>query len=363
MRFVGARLRLARAYRGLTLRELAKTVVSSPAAISRFETDEREPTADLVQAFCETLGFQQAFFYRPLLDQFTLKECSFRKKAVTPQKVKHRLLAQGTLLAELVGEVQRLVRFPKPNIPRYGPVRTIADVEAAAAMCRKFWGYGEGPLDNVVRVLENAGVVVVRLHDESDNVDAFSRAGQVPFVILNDAKRSTSRARMDVAHELGHLVMHDGAADEEEEREAQRFAAAFLLPASSFGRHYRSLGGSPSWYSLLDLKRHWRVSLASIIRRAFELGLMPAVEYRRRCKYIMYRGWHKGEPGEPPREDPEVLRSAVEMLINRRATSREDLLGKLGWTPEVFRMVTGLRLEADAGEHVIPLTRARLSLA
>src|SRR5258708_40375904 len=96
------------------------------------------------------------------------------------------------------------------------------------------------------RVLEHAGVIVTRL-DEASKLDAFSRkgrAGGVTVVVLNTAKGSTSRTRFDMAHELGHLVMHSKPTLElaDREKQADRFAAAFLLPRRGFAREFWSGG-------------------------------------------------------------------------------------------------------------------------
>ena len=367
MTFVGARLRLGRTYRGETLRELATAVASTAGSLSRIERDQLEPSELLVDALALTLDFDRAFFYRPVRAEavFTEKECSFRKRTTTPQKVKERILSHGTLLADLVAEVRKQVKLPAPNIPRFPNCWSLEAVDEAAESARVAWGFGEGPIDNMIRVLEHAGVIVVRLTDDSDLIDAFSRPGPVPFVIMNDAKGSASRARADLAHELGHLVLHAGTTGPNEEVQAERFGSAFLLPAGAFGRRFGRYGGKrPSdWNHIWDLKQHWKVSAAMIVRRAYDLGLVDAIEYRQRFKHLRFKGWHKGEPLEPAGERPELLAAAVRMLISKK-DSLGELIRRLGWTPETLRVLAGMEVPSgNDNSDVLPFTRARLSLS
>ena len=124
-----------------------------------------------------------------------------------------------------------------------------------------------------------------------EKIDAFSWAGIRDIVVLNPVKASSSRSRFDLAHECGHLVMHRGMETGTPEREdqANRFAAAFLLPRAGFAREY---GHRPrlSWGHLRDLKKRWGVSLAALVRRAYDLRLIGAREYQRAYKNSFQHG-------------------------------------------------------------------------
>ncbi|MFM9470015.1 ImmA/IrrE family metallo-endopeptidase, partial [Streptomyces scabiei] len=74
--------------------------------------------------------------------------------------------------------------------------------------------------------------------------------------------KSGERQRFDVAHELGHLVLHDERDmtpkdSREREAEANAFAAAFLMPAT--GLHAQTMW-SASIQKILAAKKHWKVS-------------------------------------------------------------------------------------------------------
>src|SRR5205823_3964589 len=118
----------------------------------------------------------------------------------------------------------------------------------AATETRRFWGLGDGPIANVVRLLEHHGAVVVRFDFGVRSLEAFSQWGlpeDRPFIVLGDARGSPARMRFCAAHELGHMVLHRHLDPQVVarpelhallEQQAHRFTGAFLMPAESFRR-------------------------------------------------------------------------------------------------------------------------------
>src|SRR5262249_34232693 len=146
--------------------------------------------------------------------------------------------AYGKLAVDIASSVERHVEFPAVDVPGL-PVAaddTSGDgPERAAREVRHRWGTGPGPLGHLVRLLENHGVLVVFSPPGSASVDAYSSDSRVrPVVVLNPIKRDYYRQRFDLAHELGHLVMHADAepGGRAVEEAAHRFAAELLMPAA-----------------------------------------------------------------------------------------------------------------------------------
>jgi len=359
--FLGARLRLARRFRDLTQRELGDIVTASPALISQIETGGRRPTDDLHAAFADALGFEPEFFLQPIEDEFREEECSFRRRASTPARLRERVLAHGTLVGMVVHYLNGLLKLPSYNVPRI-PIRRLEDAEAAARACREHWGLDvDAPLAKVGLVLEGAGVPIAELDAQDEKVDAFSRRGAtLCMIVLNTTKGSASRALSDIAHEAGHLVMHwdQPLRTKEREQEAQRFAGAFLLPAQQFARELRTLQRL-DWDHLFELKQRWRTSVAMMVYRAHDLGLINAVEFRRFYKTIHKRGWHRGEPQEPAPERPELLSLALAEAAKRGDTPG-SIARALHWKPSTFAEVVGLEdAEPAADAAVVPLSDYR----
>jgi hypothetical protein len=73
---------------------------------------------------------------------------------------------------------------------------------------------------------------------------------------------------------------------------------------------------------LKDLKRRYGISIAAIMRRALDLGLINPALYRRFCIIQKTKDWHHREPGEYPgveassRFEKLVLRALSEEIIS-----------------------------------------------
>jgi Zn-dependent peptidase ImmA (M78 family)/transcriptional regulator with XRE-family HTH domain len=360
--FAGERLQLAREFRCLTQTELGDRVAASCSLLSLCETGKkRDPAADLIAACATVLGFEPTFFYGPLEDSFRENECNFRHRRTTPEKLKAQVRAHATLLGMVVARLRACFRFPKLNVPTIR-ASNLDEIELAAEQCRRHWDLGiEAPILQVGRVLERAGVILVRHLVKSTKVDAFSRHGQTSVIFLNQTIQSTSRWNFDIAHECGHLVMHPGISTGsiESEDEANRFASAFLMPRKAFSREFRTT--SFSWPHIFGLKRRWNVSASAIVRRAYDLGLLDAVSYRQAFKYMSAKGWTKGEPYEPVFQQPELLEMAISGFGKTSGSTLDSLRRELNFTADTFADVTGFPVPVDRTKikQILPISAVR----
>jgi len=342
--FSGARLQLAREFKGLTQMQLGEQVAASHALISFYEAGKRkDPALDLVEAVGTVLGFEPAFFYGRLEDVFEEGQCSFRHKRKSTERLKDQIRARATLGGMVIAQLRKLFKFPNLDVPEIS-ASSNDEIEAASERCRLHWGLGiDGPLLQISRVVEHAGIVVLRNVIKTTDIDAFSRIGPTTVIFLNQMIPSPSRWTFDIAHECGHLVMHRGIATGgiETERAADRFGSAFIMPRKAFGREFTS--AVFSFRHVFDLKKRWRASAAAIVRRAYDLGLLNAVQYRRAFQYMSLKGWTKGEPFEPKVfQQPELMDSALGSLGTRVPMTREALCHDLHFQPETFTEITGL---------------------
>lgn len=341
--FDGARLRVARTFRGLTFRTLGESVAASRQFIQQLETGIRQPSDELKGALCSALGFSEAYFKRPLGREIAEADCTFRARRTTLQHVKSRVAAHATLLVEFIDFIETKVSLPTVDIPDCRMATLNDDIDLAAERCREHWQLStDAPISRMTRVLENAGVVLTTFADVSDKVDALSIRATRPVVVRNTAKPSASRARFDLAHELGHLVLHPTSPTTgNEEIEADRFAAAFLLPRTAVRHEFPP--GRLSWPRLFALKRRWRVSVAALVRRAHDCDLIDAAEYRRANVYLRRRGWHVNEPEEGVLEQPEAMPLAFKQM-RKIGSDGHAFAAELGVGLDVVESVFGLQL-------------------
>jgi Zn-dependent peptidase ImmA (M78 family)/transcriptional regulator with XRE-family HTH domain len=347
---------LARLFRGLTLEELGGLVVASRQYLHQLETAGRAPTAEMVDALAAALDVAPAFFERPVYGPIAPEHCHFRKQATTPQSVVQQVLARGTLLDEVVSAVSAEVELPPINFPQI-PVADLRAAEAAAEACRDHWGLGRaGPIQSMTRVLEGAGAIVTHFAGLSERVDALSIHRPRPIVVRNAAKASIVRLRFDLAHECGHLVMHQGVetGDRETEGQAHRFASAFLLPARAFAAEFPRRPHHLDWSGLYAMKRRWGVAVRAIARRAYDLGLIDAAQYRTANVHLARTGQAKGETGDnewPWPEEPEVLGAALHALAEGTSNEKRMVAIELGLPPALLdELATGIRSADRKGQ-------------
>ncbi len=316
------RLTLARELRGLTKQQLADKIGKTPSAVSQFESARARPDGQTVGRMVLALQVPASFFAKvsegSALSVIPLDICHFRSLRSASQRDRRMLLAKSSLMNGLLAFLEHKVTLPEERVTMLTALPRDADaIEALAVEVRTKWGLGLGPIGNMTNLLERNGVVVIPIDDACREVDAFSLwNGKRPCVFLVMDKGSTSRTRMDAAHELGHLVMHaDVAAGSPElERQANQFGAALLMPRPSF---YHEAPKRLNWDHIWELKRRWKVSAAAIVRRSYDLGILSEATYRRAFVHLNQSGERTSEPHEPPKEAPVAVRKALDVIAQK----------------------------------------------
>jgi Zn-dependent peptidase ImmA (M78 family)/transcriptional regulator with XRE-family HTH domain len=338
--FQGARLHLARTFNGLSLAELGERVSASRQYMQRLEGDTTTfPSRDMLHALAEILFVEPEFFFEPIVGQVREEECHFRKLRTTPQNVRIRALTYGTIFSHIVSYLEQHVKMPAVNIPAIR-VSGREDIERASETCRRQWGLRyDAPIHNMTRTLENFGCVVTTFEGVSDKIDAFSYVRSRPFIVRSTDKGSPSRSRFDLAHECGHIVMHGEfeVGDPELEEQANQFASAFLLPRAAFIREFPT-SSRFNWHEIINLKKRWGVSIQAIIRRAHDLGLISALQYRNAQVYISRNGWRHGEPPEtePAPEPTEIIPFAFEAIMQHQGLTPSQIAQMLHMKCAIF---------------------------
>lgn len=336
-----SRLEHAIRRRKTTRSNLAARIGVHPKAIQRWLDGSCEPTPENYALLAEHLEFPADFFEAPSdLEPVDHTMPSFRAR-----RASRRLLDAASEAAAVAFELERvLVEELRFRLP----VRDVPEIEAepdvAAACVRQRWGLRDRPVRSMVALLETKGVRVFSLPADivEGKVSAFcvENAAGTPFVLLNTRDASSGeRTRFDCAHELGHLVMHRrlGTFGDAAEREADRFAAEFLMPRSSIVA-CRGIF-APTVTSLARAKTKWGVSVAALARRLRDLEIFSERQYRGICIDLARRG-RKNEPnplrGESSRLIPKIRRALeaegglsvlAERVLLHEAELREYLFG------------------------------------
>lgn len=342
--FNAARLELARKRRGFNKSDLASKVGVDLRAVTAYERGEYEPSHETLTQIAKTLDFPINWFSGGNLHQPSPQTASFRSQARMAPRNRDAALASGALAFLLNDWLE--VRFSLPEVQL--PDLREEEPEAAAMTLRQHWGLGERPIKNIVHLMESKGVRVFSMAEDTAEVDAFSLWRETtPFVFLNTMK-SAERSRFDAAHELGHLVLHRHADPKGKkiEQQANSFASAFLMPRGSILGHAPVL---PSLNILIQLKKHWIVSVAALAYRLHHLGVLSDWHYRSLCIEMGQRGYRSAEPNEVPREMSLIFPQLFKALREDNIT-KSDIANDLQINvDELDKLVFGLILVALDG--------------
>lgn len=336
--FKASRLTVARKRRAMTKVRLAEEAGLGLRSVSAYENGHTIPEAAALEALSRVLRFPVEFFTATDLDEPPERSVSFRSLSSMTAGRRDSAIAAAALAMELSRWIDKRFTLPLPNVP---DLRNV-DPELAADEVRVQWGVGTRPVRSMVHLLEANGVRVFSLAEVGESVDAFSFTHEdTPFVFLSTSK-SGERSRFDAAHELGHLVLHrHGVPDREAERQADRFASAFLMPKASV---VSAAPRNPSIAQLVDLKKNWLVSLSALAYRMHSLGMITEWNYRSLCIEIAKRGYRKNEPHPIARETSQVL-DKVFATMRHEGVTKADIARELKmYTTDIEALVFGLVL-------------------
>ena len=339
---------LARLRRGMKKSQLAEAVMVTPLAIANYENGVHEPKTDVLDRIAEVLDFPPSFFALDLnIEEIPADAASFRKLSRTPASLRDAALASGEICVALNRWIESNFELPDTDVPDLDP--GILEPEAAAALVRNQWGLGIAPISNVLHLIESRGVRVFSLGQQCREIDAFSfwRDG-IPFILLGTHK-TAERAIFDLAHELGHLILHrhlTRPSGRSEEIEANGFAAAFLMPRADIAASglYRA-----SLSDLIEAKTRWKVSVAALVYRLHELQLMSDWEFRENFK-LVGQYLRRTEPNSLPREHSAILSTVMATMRKEGKTRSQVALESIGtYQADLEEFLSGLTIAKIEG--------------
>ncbi len=313
----GARLRQAREARGLTQKALAERTGLPQPVVSRLEIGARLLAGEDTQRVADALEVPLRFLeYPPVL----LPEGSLGLFRAASSRVKSAEFTAARRAAEIGAEaILRLAEGVDLPFVRL-QIHRGADVEEAARFAREALRLPPAePIPDLTNALERSGALVLRLGGLSEHIAGFSAWLSSPDRPLIATRRPLSafRLRFTLAHELGHLVLgHQVFAGPRrpEEREANLFAGALLMPAEAAEEDLSA--ARLDLDRLAELKGKWGLSMHAIALRARALGRLEESAYRNLYEGLRSRGWLRREPGDASTR-PEEPRLLIELAERR----------------------------------------------
>lgn len=345
---------VARESRGWTQKDLATALRTNQSTISRYELGAIPVPPYHVDALSSALKYEREFFEQPDLLVGLGGDFLYRKRASVTAKAQRRVEAEANIRRMQVTRLLRAAsvqeRFPFPALP----LEQVGKPDEAARETRRAFRLPAGPIRNLTRVVENAGGIIFTVDFGTPLIDGTNiRLPGLPPLFFLNASVPGERHRFNIAHELGHAVMHFSTAIGDAEDEANAFAQEFLMPKAEVRSDLRDLDLAAA----LRLKKVWGVSMAAIIRRAKDLKIISADRYRRLNTQLGLNNMRLREPEPMPMEKPELFDSLLALHRGKLAFTDDevrrlmftDALGELP-VPEVPQMrLVGLFDEPEVG--------------
>lgn len=292
---------MARSIRQVSASSLAEEAEISAPWLSKIENNKEIPSADLIRKFSRILNFPSPFFYRPIKTSPPSDAFHFRATSRLAKRDEERARFVAVVALELTDWVETNYVVPTASVPELQDLLeadNYVSPEDAAKIVRRNWSLGSAPITNILQLLEAKGAKVFSAGGPHKSIDAFSfRHADTPLIFLN-VHKTPERLRFDLAHELGHLIMHGGSLNiesgKEKEQQANDFASEFLMPREDL---LGAIKGTLTLEDLLILKRRWRVSAMALNLRAYRLGILSEWQYASFARQLSRAGFRRGEPG------------------------------------------------------------------
>ena len=330
--------------------ELSELVSVSKQAISQYEMGKNEPGKAILNSIALVLKYPVSFFYKPVsVNENASSAVFFRSKKTVRVKALNAAREKIEIFREIHDYLEEYVDFPKLNLPKIAYEDDGIDpidndqIEQYAQTLRFYWELGNKPIDNLINIVQKNGIMVSKMQLRMSKLDAFSVwFDNKPFIFLSSDKDTNARIRFDLAHELGHLLMHadyyseedmkDSAICDKLENEADRFAGAFLLPKDSFSKDVFST----SIDHFVQLKAKWKASIGSMIYRCDTLGLLSSNQIKYLKDQMTTRVYWRREPldKEMPVEKPFAHKQAIMLLLNNNIVTPGQLVEETGCSAE-----------------------------
>lgn len=339
-------LLLARQYRGKSQADVAEAAGLDQGHYSRIERGllNADPSPETVEAISDALEFPTSFFTQndelsglPL----SIHDVAWRKKASVNAADLKRLHAELNLrimhLRQFLISVDTSSELPLPSVD----VDEMGGAEKVAQFVRRAWMIPDGPIKNLTALCERAGIIVV-ICNFVEKIDGVTmRVRHVPPIIFLNSKAPADRMRHSLAHELGHLIMHS-VPSEDMESEADTFAGELLVPSAQLRSDL--IGGRVTLEKLVQLKKYWRVSVASLLFRAGAAKLITENQSGYLWRQISARGWRKTEPEETQftRENTQVFDQILSLHKDDLEYSCSDFAAMLRLTEKEVHALYGI---------------------
>lgn len=284
-KFYGNKLKDIRILRGYSLSDISEETGISKQTLSLYENERVRPGFENINKLSSFLSVPTQFFFNDIAKQINIGSTYFRSLTSSSKKARLQAIKTVEYISHIFYYVNGFVNFPQFDASLFNLSKNLEFIdvedevdffEEASKKLRNIWSLGGSPIEDMKYLLESNGIIVLTATSD-EKIDTFSQKVQINdederFVIVINKNQPASRTFFDLAHELGHILFHPWSEDVEaldrdeykaRERQANQFAASFLLPRTEFLDDIQYNSTDLNYY--LMLKSKWKVSAQSMI--------------------------------------------------------------------------------------------------
>lgn len=369
--FIGQNLTNLRILHGYSRKQLSEMVGVTEQAVWQYENNYTSPKMKIVNDLKLIFNVKSKYFYKQDVlgryyqaDNIPFMNIAYRSKVMNVISKTQTEAKHIEYLDSLVNYVTAKVSYPTQSIIKLrnkvieylntSEENRETQVNAIANLARSELGLQDDTNDNLMFLIEKSGVFIFEKAIGED-IDAYSlwTKEERPFIILGNIKRSAVRRNFDLAHELGHLLLHyrveftnlDKKEHKEVEHEANQFASAFLLPEDLYLSDLEAVSHMTNPDAYIDLKLKWKTSLQVLAFRSANLGVLDAKSHRNFYATMHRRGYLKQEPLDDtiPIQKPQKVKSIIDLVIKKELITMYQMMER-DWMVdlEFFHQITGI---------------------
>ena len=323
------KLKQLRLSRGWTLDELVAGIggIVTKQSLSKYELGLAQPSAPILAKIASVFNMKSIQLLAE--PRYKIEFIAYRKRCALRKKEQTRI---ENLVKESFEERLKIQDIVCPNAILNIPVQKLSinrleDAEEAADKIRAEWNLGKDQIFSVTGLLENKLVHVLEV-DANEKFDGMVAVayddGNVRGVAIVVRKgTSGERQRLNLSHEIGHLVLKISKSVDEE-KAAFRFGAAFLAPREWMLKEVGSKRTAINFEELIILKQKFGMSIQAILYRLKDLDVISEAYYTQCFRYISRLGWKRQEPCPLSVERAEWLKQNVYKAFAESLLSQND---------------------------------------
>lgn len=365
--FIGKNLENIRLLKGLSRKNLAESIQVSEQAVWQYEVKNMMPEINKIYDLSREFNVKTSYFLTEPKEAFHIESVdkhaiAFRaSNQYVSTKHLNKQFYQANYLTNLTDYLFSFIKSPymyilnvveeiegitKQDIANRLMIKRVAQKARELLLKDKY-------NKELLFILEKAGVIIYEKNIDKD-ADAFSFWSEsgVPYIILGSNKGVAVRRNFDIAHELGHLLLHkhiqfDLLTHEEHkaiENEANIFASEFLLPEQDFREDFEKISkkSNPDYFKVL--KEKWYVSIQAMGMRAYYLDLITSSQYRYFWSSIYKKNYKVIEPldEEIKLTHPVKMNSLLDLLFKKKVITPQKLLDNLQVEPEFLKEIANI---------------------